>query len=429
MEHQYKQHYAAAAVTVAEKMIESKVCGPDSVFVSFKLDKWHTEPNQFCSVVLYGTMTVSDRDCRNQIHPLVLKFKHINPQKRKICRNDQQFYNEKLFYEQITPFLLAFVSPRDDDVSMTPSLCRYFYGRNDCGDLADRDLIVLGNETVRGYRSAVNDHRLTLDYDHMAIAVRTLAKFHSLSYRAKHVDRVKFIELVKKVAETQFSAEGKWYLSSKVLQGLFSTALDMLEERHGDSGGYVQRLHRFRVELLADLIETTKRVMEPDEHLSVLCHSDFGRHNLMFRYDGDGRPTDALLYDMALIRYGSPALDLSHFMYLNMDRQTRDDHWDDLLDVYCETLASVAGSAPVPDRSQLDTEMTKSAYYGLARVSMAVRILLEEQKQVDLSELAGLTDDEKLQFWLSCGGKRATEWTADTLQHYLDMVFIDVVAN
>jgi len=239
------------------------------------------------------------------------------------------------------------------------------------------------------------------------------------------MDRVQFMELVAKVEETQFNAEGKWYLSSIVLEGLISTALNMLVEGKGDSGGYDQKAQQFRTELLADAVKTLKRVMKPDEPFSVLCHGDFGRHNLLFRYDDDGRPLDALVYDMALVRYGSPALDLSYFMYLNMDRQTRDDHWDELLDVYCDTLASVAGSALVPDRSQLDAEMRKHAYYGLALVSFVSRFAFE----FNLSSLVGLTDDEALQIVLSYGGKRATELTVDNVKHYLDMAYTDKVAD
>jgi len=87
----------------------------------------------------------------------------------------------------------------------------------------------------------------------------------------------------------------------------------------------------------------------------------------------------------------------------------------------------VAGSAPVPDRSQLDAEIRKHAYYGLAFVSFGSRLVFEGQ--FDLSRLAGLTDDEALQIWLSCGRKRATEWTVDVVQHYLDMAYNDKVAN
>jgi len=123
---------------MATKMIESKVFGPDSLFVSFTLDKWHTDPHQFCSVVLYGTMTVSNRDCHNQSHSLVFKLKHLMPQKRELCRNDQKFHNEKLFYEKIASFLLAIGSQRDGDCPTMPPLGRYFYGRNDCGSGPDR---------------------------------------------------------------------------------------------------------------------------------------------------------------------------------------------------------------------------------------------------------------------------------------------------
>lgn len=116
----------------------------------------------------------------------------------------------------------------------------------------------------------------------------------------------------------------------------------MLVEGKDDRGVYDQKAQQFRTELLVDVVKTLKHVVKSDESLSVLCHCDFGRHNLLFRYDDDGRSLDALVYDMALIRYGSPALDLSYFIYLNTNRQTRDDHWDELLDLYCATLASVA---------------------------------------------------------------------------------------
>jgi len=240
------------------------------------------------------------------------------------------------------------------------------------------------------------------------------------------MDRDQFMELVAKGKEPQFNADGKWYMSSKVLEGLLTAALDMLVEGKGDSSGYDQKAQQFRTELLVDAVVTLKCVMKPDEPLSVLCHGDFGWHNLLFRYNDNGRLLDALVYDMALIRYGSLALDLSYFLYLHTDRQTRDDHWDDLLDIYCETLASVTGSALVPDRSQLDAEMRTHAYYGLAFVSFVLRMALDP---FDLSKLAIFTDDEALHFLLPHGGKNANERIVDAVQHYLDMVYTDKVAD
>ncbi|MBO8695574.1 phosphotransferase, partial [Staphylococcus aureus] len=80
---------------------------------------------------------------------------------------------------------------------------------------------------------------------------------------------------------------------------------------------------RFQTELLTDAMQSLRRIVASVGPMSVLCHGDFNRNNLLFRYDDGGRPVDALAYDMATMRYGSPVLDLSFFLYMNADRQTR----------------------------------------------------------------------------------------------------------
>jgi len=163
-------------VTIAD-MAASGAFGPDNRFVSFELEGLHTELNQFASCVLYGTATVEDRNGRRHGHRLVFKFKHPTLQMREFLNNDRQFHNEIEFYERIAPFLLASrASQRNVDGSATPTLCRYFYGRNNCDEQAHRDVIVLENESVRGYRPAVTNHRLALDFDHLIVALRSLAK-------------------------------------------------------------------------------------------------------------------------------------------------------------------------------------------------------------------------------------------------------------
>jgi len=407
-----------AAAAVAE-MIEAGVFGPGGQFVSFALDGQHNGQNQFASSILYGTVTVGDRDYDQKSHRLVFKFKHTVPEVREFLKNDQQFHNEILFYEQILPFLMDFCSQKDGDEDATPMFCHYYYGRNNCGDLVNRDIIVLENETIHGYRTAVTDHRLCLDFEHLIVAIRALAKLHSLSYKAKHVDRDKFMDLMTKVKDTQWNDEGRWLLIDKGLGELLSVAFDKIIERRGDD----RHTHRFQTELLADALDTLKRVMEPVEPQSVLCHGDFNRNNLMFKYDDDGRPVDALAYDMATVRYGSPAIDLSFFLYTNTDRQTRDDHWDALLDAYCETLAAAAGDVPVPDRGQLDIEMREHAFYGLAHTSFFLRMLLEEQKPIAPLEFINMTFDKVTELILSFGGEQATSWVADIVQHFLDTLF------
>jgi len=234
------------------------------------------------------------------------------------------------------------------------------------------------------------------------------------------------MDLVVKVKDTQWDDDGQWLAIGRRIEDLISLALDTLKVRRGNGGEDDQRVQRFRTELLADAEKTLRRVMEPVETLSVLCHGDFNRNNLLFRYDDGGRPVDALAYDMATIRYGSPALDLSFFLYMNTDRRMRDDHWDALLDAYCLALATAAGDVPVPDRGRLDVEMREHAFYGLAHAAFFLRIMLEEQKPIDLSEFIEMTNDMVLKNLLSFGGELATEWVADIIQHYLDTSYAKI---
>lgn len=398
--------------------------GPDSRLVSFELEGLHTELDQFASLVLYGTATVDDRDGRRHSRRLVFKFKHLEPEVRAFIRSDNQFHNEILFYERIAPFLLAKGSKRNGGGTAGPTLCRYFYGRNNCDEDAHLDVIVLENETVRGYRTAVTGHRLSLDFDHLIVALRTLAKFHGLSYRAKHEDLAKFKEVIADVKDTQWTESGEWTFQPSILQGLFSVAIDRLKERHVERGGCrddeVEWISRFRSDLLADAMQSLRRVTTAVEPTAVLCHGDFNRNNLLFRYDDGGRPVDALAYDMATARYGSPALDLSFFLYMNTDQRIRDDHWDALLDEYCATLAAEAGAdVPVPHRDQLDSEIREYGFYGLVHVSYFARVMLEETVQVDSEEYYGADEFKLLSLFLSSGGDRATDWVADVLQHFI----------
>ncbi|XP_015368533.1 PREDICTED: uncharacterized protein LOC107165001 [Diuraphis noxia] len=401
--------------------------GPDSLLVSFKLEGLHTEQNQFASCVLYGLATVDDRDGRRRSHRLVFKFKYPTPELRECYKNDNQFHNEILFYERIAPFLLASGSQRIGRGTTTPTLCRYFYGRNDCEEQAHRDVIVLENETVRGYRTAVTGHRLSLDFDHLIVALRALAKFHGLSYKAKNENIVEFMEMVADVRETHWSEVGEWILQPSVLQGLFSVAIERLKERHisGDGCGddEVKWITRFQTEMLADTMKSLRRVVVPTEPIAVLCHGDFNRNNLLFRYDDGGRPVDALAYDLATIRYGSPALDLSFFLYMNTDRRTRDDHWDALLDAYCDALAAATGDVSVPllDRDRLNAEISEYGFHGLAHVSYFARVMLEERpiKQEVSEEFFNFDELQVLNLLVSNGGEPATEWVADTFQHFI----------
>lgn len=161
----------SVAAVVAD-MTAAGAFGPGAVLLSYEPDGGrHAGQDQFASIVHYGTATVDPGrgPCRRR---LVIKLKHRLANVRELLNNDAQFHNEMHFYERMLPSLLAH-APTD----RAPSLCRYVYGRNDCGRHVCRDAIVLENACGPPLHYRQFGHRLDLDLDHAVVALSTLAKW------------------------------------------------------------------------------------------------------------------------------------------------------------------------------------------------------------------------------------------------------------
>lgn len=248
-------------------------------------------------------------------------------------------------------------------------------------------------------------------------------RFHGLSFRAKYQKPVIFDRMMADIKETQLHKDD-WVMPNGIfiISGLLSTVLERLVER-GDIDD--SRVHHFRTKFLKNMKLTLNRVMCTHGPLAIMCHGDFNRNNMMFRYDDVGRPVDALAFDFATIRYGSPVLDLSFFLYMNTNRRLREEYWDELLDTYCvalaEAVSDVADVVRVPDRSQLDAEMCEYGIYGLVHISFFRRIMMDENaSNVDLLSIDIFDRQVFLNILQLYGGDKATDAIADAVLHYMN---------
>lgn len=187
---------------------------------------------------------------------------------------------------------------------------------------------------------------------------------------------------------------------------------ERLLARDGDRYRDNKHLQRF-VQLIRDGYVSFQRATRPREPLSVQCHGDFNRNNLMFRYDEGGRrPVDTLMFDFGRPRYGSPALDLSYLLYMNTTQRMRETQWPNLLDAYCsELLAAVPPGVSVPDRTEMEAEMAMSAFFG-------VIISLFFQSYIITYNLKGKVDSAVCDLMI--------EQKADMVQHIVDMGYTNV---
>lgn len=143
--------------------------GENLKFLSFEPNTNLFGKDHLNSTVIFGTVTISN----GSKFPVLIKTKIRNPILRERFRADIHFHNEIIMYEKIIPFFLTNSRSiiRDDNV---PSLVRYFYGRNKCGEFSLRDMIILEDVSPLGFR--LSEEKLFLDYDHLVNAIQTLAK-------------------------------------------------------------------------------------------------------------------------------------------------------------------------------------------------------------------------------------------------------------
>jgi len=227
------------------------------------------------------------------------------------------------------------------------------------------------------------------------------------------------------IRDAVFDEDGTWRFKKDSLIRFSKRGVDRLLERSGDLYRDNEYLRRFN-ELIIDGDNSLRNTVVPREPFSVVCHGDFNRNNILFRYDETGRPVDVLLFDFGTPRYGSPALDISFFLYMNTTQNLRESRWDDLLNAYCLTLKEfVPPGVRVPNRAELDFEMAACTLFGFSHASFFV----PHQFDPDNTLKEGMSDEEILEWLLQLGGDAGTDLVADMVQHIVDMKYTNVLRS
>lgn len=212
-----------------------------------------------------------------------------------------------------------------------------FNGYPECLSWHDVDMnecLVLEDLTVNGFKMI--DHRKEIiTVKHIELVMRSIGKFHAISFALRDQQPEKFTELKGHLNEIYFEEREsplKNYLDS-LKQTILNTVSAKTDEHLADRLNNLLSNNQFDI-----AVECVRSGLA--EPYAVICHGDLWSNNMMFSYNNKNEPTDVYFIDWQITRYASPITDLVFYLFCCVNKKLRDIHYDKFLRTYHESLSN-----------------------------------------------------------------------------------------
>ena len=136
-----------------------------------------TGDDHFTSNIIFINLELKFEHQATQAYSLLVKVTSEDPIYRTCLDTDILFHNEIHMYTEVIPIVEEFLRKRKIDL-LGEIFAKCYYA--DCGAacVGGRGIIVLEDMVPRRFTPAVE--RLFLDYEHCAVALRQLARYHAV---------------------------------------------------------------------------------------------------------------------------------------------------------------------------------------------------------------------------------------------------------
>ncbi|XP_011690950.1 PREDICTED: uncharacterized protein LOC105451916 [Wasmannia auropunctata] len=321
----------------------------------------------------------------------------------QLARIDLQFHNEILFYQMY--------NTRPDEIY---AKCFYTEKRPPVDSV-----IALENVNGRGYYPCSCVHNPPLEYT--LAAMRELGRFHGKGYVMKETQPGKFFDIVTRIQEVRYTKRTEnmfeFYMNIQSVR-----AVEYLRSQGHDTI-FCDKMEAL---LLNAFDEVMMKTVQPLEPLATLCHGDFTLSNILFKTldDGQYRP---MLIDFALIRYSTPIVDLSTYLFLCCSNEIRKNKFSEIMRAYCDALKEYLLDAGIQDIEKysydaLLDDFRRGALFGYVLMSIFIPVLLghlsPETLIQEILDLGFLESAKKQKY---AGGDEISKILADALLHLRDL--------
>ncbi|KAH8337987.1 hypothetical protein KR067_013366 [Drosophila pandora] len=343
---------------------------------------------------------------------VVKKTPPMPPDVYESIQFEQLFTNEINFYTEILPEIKKATGGKF-------SAPRYFYSELNQYSA----VVILENFAVDGWR--VTKDRVGLTLEHAMIAARHLGNFHGFSYALKHKNPEKFAKLTSDLKESRYANENmnpEWALTLKTSLKRVEKATETYQPQIEKE--FVQKFNS----LIADYFNYGKQRVAPREPLATLCHGDYVRNNVAYRYDDKDEPLEVMMFDYQTLRVSSPMIDLSVFLALALYADVRYPNLDDIFDEYVSELHDSyrrEAHDDVPDslsRLELIKEYVRFLPYSVSITSNFLAALVEPS-DITVEEMIKNPPSEKeiIERTMTAGGELVDREIAHQIKEMLEL--------
>ncbi|ETN60249.1 hypothetical protein AND_008130 [Anopheles darlingi] len=199
-----------------------------------------------------------------------------------------------------------------------------------------------------------------LNLDSSTVVVKKLAQFHAVSYSMTSASTNKLSDKLSNGLFKAKPSDGVKFMLENF--GVFTEQLSAWE-------GYSNYAERFK-QLQPTFLERGMKIYTAADGFSfqVLNHGDFHYNNMAFKQkaaDQNGL-ADVLFFDYQLSCWTTPAVDLLYFFYLVCDRETREGHRQQLVQIYhqefTETLSRTGFVGKTPSLLHLNCDLVRAGF-------------------------------------------------------------------
>lgn len=318
--------------------------GVSGEFVKFESEDAHNSAIGGHSIGMSGRILYTTGD--QQVHEspqLFVKFLSTEDQNLWPGSPIFWFHTEIHFFTKVSPMLDSFRSIRQ----LIPL---FLHSKEDAGKVA----IVFDHLVSQGF--ANTNREWGLDYAHLSLMARKIGEFHAYTFIVKKLAPGQLVEAASLPVDSYASL-----MTAQQTQTV-RTLRRALEPLRQDPE-YVNAVPRVE-KILANFVGSVTQASSISSSNAdfVLCHRSYSQSNVMFRYTGD-TPVDLVIMDWQTMAFASLGVDLGLVLYLEASQSVRDEHWEQLLNDYRESLGETFRGYDVslPSKEKLLEELRISA--------------------------------------------------------------------